>query len=356
MTLSATLRLAATHTAAYLSLEEAERLLTRKLDEIKSKDKGDSDSRYYLLRFGSFGILKNLFGHYFTAALQTFNLPPATRKKAEIAARMGTKTFRAPKILPSNFTGHDQDVKEKFEAEMKDMETLLLLKAICEKQGKLSESDGGKTEVGPFTLVNTGGFPPEEVKRISSLVAKGTSLIKAAGFGRVCYGEINLTNQIVKNSKWAAHYSQSTDEIFLRGDKYQSQALWSFIHEIGHRFDHKVVRDDDKIKALYQTIEGQDKTIPEPGTTMSYKGQELKVTGMDGNKVVLDFVSDPGLKASVPLEAFWTLVDPSNPNFGGFITPYAKSSFRENFAEMFASYCMGKLPARQKDLFEALVK
>jgi hypothetical protein len=42
------------------------------------------------------------------------------------------------------------------------------------------------------------------------------------------------------------------------------------------------------------------------------------------------------------------------PDYKGFVTDYAKESPAENFAEMFAYYCQGRLPVLQSVAFEEL--
>jgi hypothetical protein len=44
-----------------------------------------------------------------------------------------------------------------------------------------------------------------------------------------------------------------------------------------------------------------------------------------------------------------------SPDYKGYVTDYAKESSGENFAEMFAFYCMKRLPATQKELFEDFI-
>ena len=87
----------------------------------------------------------------------------------------------------------------------------------------------------------------------------------------------------------------------------------------------------------------------------------LALPDRNGFKVHLERVDDPKWKASVSLEGYLSLkgeeardVD-ENPDYKGFVSEYAKRGGPgENFAEMFAFYCMGRLPVLQSVAFEEL--
>ena len=49
------------------------------------------------------------------------------------------------------------------------------------------------------------------------------------------------------------------------------------------------------------------------------------------------------------------LIPEDNTVPSGFVTDYAKKDEQENFAEMVAAYCLGKLPEDQVEMLKALL-
>jgi hypothetical protein len=289
-------------TAAFVSLDAIDDALVRSPHLLKllalEKDGSAMEKNYAIRKNGP--PLKTTLGFVFNAVFQTLSLPPVLRKKAEVAARMATKKFREPKLKPTNFTGWEEDTEAKFKEEMDFIHKHLDLFEACKKVGVPHSEEGEgatKLKAGPFTLVNTGGFSEEVMKGMQDFALTVASILTSAGLGKVCYGDLSITNQVHSKSDAAAFYAHISDEVYLRADKTGMHGmhghLRTFIHELGHRYHNKVLKNVG-LKELYDTILQQD----------------------------------------------------------DFITPYAKTSSGENYAELFAFYALGKLNPRQKELFE----
>jgi hypothetical protein len=143
---------------------------------------------------------------------------------------------------------------------------------------------------------------------------------------------------------------------------------------LGHRYEKKFLSGKDRaIETVYQKLNGQEysrkvelkEKKPAIGDKVEHKGKTYKVTGFDwgrgGTKIKLEQEGNPTWKGSTNLEGWEALngggrnVD-KDPDYKGFVSDYAKSGGpKENFAEMFAFYAMGRLPILQKGLFEELV-
>jgi hypothetical protein len=242
------------------------------------------------------------------------------------------------------------------------------------RKGDLHSADSsGTTEpAGCFTLVNAGGFTPDQMADVTKVVEKASSLVKAKGFGKVCYGTIQVTNNI-SNAKTLAFYAIQTDEMFVRGNLKgkQSPAVGTFIHELGHRLHVKfLMNKNDQIKSLYNALlKGEDLASkelledkskwPKPGDTHEEKGQTLIVDRVGLNRsydytVFMHVKDEPKFVFTVSLLGW--LAKKGFKKKETFITPYARTNASENFAEMFENYIQGTLPDGQVQMLETIVK
>lgn len=238
-----------------------------------------------------------------------------------------------------------------------------------------SEAGATKVKVGPFTVVNAGGFDVEVMKNIVALVHKATEAMTRSGFGKACYGEIFVTNTI-KSSNVAAYYVPNEDKLYIRANiKANWDTLQVILHELGHRWDRKFQSGKTReVGDLYRQLahhehnrsQAQKDQRPKVGDKATHKGKEYTVIGVrrgrDGWRV--DMQREDNRSASAPLETWLAMrgeggnrnQEMENPNYEGFVSDYAESGGpHENFAEMFAYYCLDKLPVKQSPLFEALV-
>lgn len=317
-------------------------------------------------------------GHkLFLSILQTLTLPPPLRKKVEMASRDYIREPGKPRVTAR---GIFQDLA-RLDVYDKAMGVLgkhflVAREAIAKGQAHTSEGEGAtKIKVGSFTLINTGGFPAEMMQNIGEIVGKAESLLRANDFGEICYGDVQVTNTIHK-ANVAAFYLIAADELYIRANVYATkEIIHSVLHELGHRFENKKLHGRKRdIERLYRLIDGQESDqrwtslksrIPPKGEEITDKGQVWSVVQTlptpRGFKVHLETVSEPRVRASVTLEGYLAFkgedarnVD-ETPDYQGFVSDYAKSGGpSENFAEMFAFFCMSRLPVLQSVAFEAL--
>lgn len=235
------------------------------------------------------------------------------------------------------------------------------------------EASGTTNDAGCFTLINAGGFTPEQMEDVSKIVERASGLIKAKGFGKVCYGTIQVTNTVGQNARVLAFYAMQTDEMFVRGNLKgkQNPAVGTFVHELGHRLHIKfLLSKNDQIKAMYNSLkEGEEGSVrdllgdkskwPQAGDTFEEKGQVFEVDRVGLNNalnytVFLHLKGEPKVKGSLPLQG-WLAAKGHRPK-EVFVTPYARTDYSENFAEMFENYILGTLPDGQVQMLEAIIK
>lgn len=243
------------------------------------------------------------------------------------------------------------------------------------KKGELhtDETSGTTDTAGCFTLVNAGGFSPEQMADVVKVVDKASSLLKAKGFGKVCYGTVQVTNNI-SNAKILAFYSVQTDEMFVRGSLKgkQGPAVGTVIHELGHRLHVQFLKSqNNQIKSMYDALlRGEDVATqemledrsnwPKPGDTHAQKDGSVFVVDRVGLSRTNDWVvftylqDDPKIKGTMALQGW--LGNNGIKKKEVFITPYAKTNYSENFAEMFEHYILGTLPDGQIQMLEAIIK
>jgi hypothetical protein len=306
----------------------------------------------------------------FLSILQSYSLPAGLRKKVEMASRAYLKPSK-PRTKAHGDARYLEffDIYEKFIATLQ-AHAEVAREAVAKGQSHSEEGSGAtRIKVGDFVLVNTGGFSPEIMTNAADVVQKANAAAKSKGFANVCYGEVQITNTLTKSNE-SAFYLIANDELFIRANVRSSlDTTKTVLHELGHRYEHKFLKDKKReIEKVYLTIEGHEidrrKEKPAVGETITSSGKIYKVTGTEwaarGIRVNLALEDNPKVTAHVSLDA-WTdmtkgrVID--TPDYKGFITNYAKKGGPgENFAEMFAFYCLGKLPASQVDLFETLVR
>ena len=318
-------------------------------------------------------------GHkLFLAILQRYTLPAALRKKVEIASRTYLKSLK-PRFKAKSGPPLYLEYILAYEKFLGALKLHLSVAKEALAQGK-EHSEGGpeatRVEAGPFTLVNTGGFSDKQMAEVVEVMEKVTSLAKSSGLGEVCYGEVQVTNTISRQSV-LAFYLIAKDELFIRANvKANIDTVQTVLHELGHRYEHKFLGNKRGPAVLYQTLEGQERRRswgigtkpkkPNPGDTLEAKGKRYvvlnTVPSRNGFKVNLTIEGKPNSSASVALDAFWALKGEAgrnfdeDPNYIGFVSDYAKKGGpSENFAEMFAYFCMNRLPVLQSAPFEELV-
>lgn len=314
-------------------------------------------------------------GHkLFLGIIQKYTLPAALRKKVEIASRAYLKTPR-PRFKAKSSAARYLEYIQVYDKFWATLQAHLEIARLAIKQGKdhMEEGEGStKTRVGPFTIVNTGGFSEKQMGEVQEIMKKAISYAQSAGFSEILYGDVQVTNTLHR-ANVLAFYLIAQDELFIRANvKANYDTVQTVLHELGHRYENKFLKPG-VTKRLYDVVSGQQTKkdwgvggkkleAPAPGDTLPYKKEVLQVVRTIGDKVYLTLPDEPNSKFTVPLATFWALKgkDPHNfdedPNYIGFVTPYAKKGGpSENFAEMFSFYCLGRLPVLQSAPFEELV-
>jgi len=355
------------------------------LEHTMSEDHEDpmTSKRRSRIRSKLMGAIHSTVGHnwegigrpLFQAIIQTYELPSKLRVKIEAASRFYTKTRRPS--LPRE----SADLVEGYQ-KLKEMKVGFLLAAKeAIRSGKAHQEGGTQRKVGKFTLINTGGFSDEVMDNIADLTAKAGQALQRKGLGKVCYGDISITKTLTQAST-VAFYMLAKDELFVRANVPKGQdTLQTILHELGHRMEEKFLKGkSEDIKRMYAVIGNLPKTpkppdpeekidLPKKGDSITIKGETVYVIRIDysprtkgGFKIFLDL--DPAAtrpkmlttpRGYVSLQSGEMTME-REPYLGPFITSYAqKGGPSENFAEMFAFYCMDQLPKDQAPLLEAIL-
>lgn len=320
-------------------------------------------------RFG-FTKLKPDAYHFCYAVIQQLVLPQGLRRSIEAAAKFWDKSARRfrPKAKYSQ--------PEEFRAEyvdryLEDLELFrkyekLFERALAEGKAHSHEGEGATTiQAGPFKVVNTGGFPTALMVEKAKLVAHCADLMSHIGLGKICYGDVLITNRISAQSHTQAFYHIASDEMFVRADgKVTMDGVHAVCHELAHRYHYKVLgKSNQEVNKLYNTLKLAQESLPmeapQKGETLTWKGESYVVDGIDWErrriKMKLPSEPDPRVSFFLPLSAY-TQSKGSPPSGLKFVTGYAeKGGPGENFAEMVAFYAMGKLPSEQVELLKPLL-
>ncbi len=326
----------------------------------------------------------------FLAILQQYELVPASRKAIETASKYFAKTrIQRPKNLDVWI-----DAYENFLKTLRAF-SLAAHDAIAHGKPRAAGGAGGaggaeaqelvpeKVKAGPFTIINTGGFNDTVIAECARVIEVAAHQLQSHGLGRVCYGDVLISNTLSK-ANVLAFYLLQKDEMFVRANLKgkEGAAVETLTHELGHRLMYKFLTSKHKeIRNIYNTIarkrsEAKSEAIsliwkdpnlkPKPGDIfVSGKGEEFVVTGFDVSPrkgIIVQLVAkvqpEPGVtvKATIPLESY-ALAKGIFPKIkhSGFVTGYAAKNADENFAEMVAHYCADKLPEDQVEMLKNLL-
>lgn len=231
-------------------------------------------------------------GNLFYEVLQVYDLDPSLRKSVEFASKYYAK-LRVYNPNPKE----EATVYEKSLALYRQHEKWAE-EALRTGKPKTSEV------VGSFRLVNTGGFSESRMKDARGVVERAEVILRARGLGRICYGDILITNDLLEPNV-LAFYLIGSDEMYIRGDlrDHLDEVLKTLLHELAHRLHHKFLKHrNSEVQVLYHRV-----------------GKEAR----EGK--------DP------------------------YVTWYAKTNERENFAEMVSYWCLDKLCPRHTELLLPLL-
>ncbi len=306
----------------------------------------------------------------FFSLLQQYDLPPKIRKGVEAAAKYYSKS----RINVNPKPWEVLDLFEKYMSLYREQFELATM-ALTQSKHRVEGEEGSSAKLikaGPFTIVNTGGFDEKVVQTVSEVVEKAASLLQRKGLGKVCYGDILITNTLLKSTV-LAFYMSDKDELFVRANLRKGHDVVRLvIHELGHRLHHKFLKSKDRdLQMLYynlgrseqdrvQDLINNPESHPKPGETMQSKGKTYEVVRTVYDKVHLVRQDDPKQIAAISLLSWIQIKSGLKTGLdltpdSAFITGYAKTSYKENFAEMVAFYCLDQLPEAQVKMLEALL-
>jgi hypothetical protein len=292
----------------------------------------------------------------FLALLQKYSFPNETRKKVEAQAKLWgrTKPLRFKDSQSNVFFAFQKVVNTSFDVAKEAMEV-----------GKPLEGSTAKTSAGSFKLVNTGGFKDPIMLGATEALERAEKLLRARGFGKVCYGEVYVTKTL-KGGNNLAFYVVPQDALFIRANfRKPTDLVDSILHELAHRLDFKFLksRESERDK-LYRDL--SFRVIPKVrppavGEIITIRNKTYVVDRLSETKIYLKHPADPK-----PATAYITLDqygkakarEKGESPYGvdGFVSEYAAKSPAENLAEMISAYCQGKLSASLVEALESLIR
>ena len=132
-----------------------------------------------------------------------------------------------------------------------DLETLTeILKSLSRLEGRLDDYKAIERNFkhGPFEIRNDYGFRVEEYEEPLKILEKASDAVGRAGYGKVLYGTVVLASQSKMPSRNAAGvYVNQSDLIYLNVEsKYRYDAVYTIVHELGHRYWYKFLSDPQR--------------------------------------------------------------------------------------------------------------
>lgn len=222
-------------------------------------------------------------GHkFFLGLLSSFSMTPKERVAIESFARyfgVRSKRFSLPRT---------EDWREKLSVYFDKLDTMYALACAIVARGEACHSSQFCT-ARCFRIVNTGGFPISTMQAVQKIVDRAAELIDQYGFGHLCYGDVSVTQTVMRNSNVLAFYMGSDDTLFVRANLkgVEGTALSTIIHEIAHRLDHKFMRKGlmglgstaSKVMKLYRNY--QDAITPDVvgGRSKPYTNDVIEYEG-----------------------------------------------------------------------------
>lgn len=301
----------------------------------------------------------------FLGLLKQYQMDTKERKVVERAAKAFAKTrIQVPKKSTAAF----------YLKMLTEYRTYLQAAERVIAKGLAHTDEGSETvlQAGPFTLINAGGFDQKTMEAVQKVIEQAAQKLRAKSLGKVCYGNIQITNTIGRSTRVLAFYLVNKDEMYVRANLKgkQGPAVMSVMHELGHRLHYKFLRSkNNEITSIYNRLKGENdaaldeavrdsSNYPEKGTTIADGRKTWVVDGWQLNlrtsepDIQLYLQKDPSKKARLPMRA-WLQENLSTS--ATFVSQYASTKPEENFAEMVAYYCEGLLPDDQVRMLKSVL-
>lgn len=302
-------------------------------------------------------------GHnFFLGLLRSFSMTPAERKEIEAAARyFGVKTKRF--ALP-----RDDSWRAVLDKHFTKLEALYRTACRVVERGEACKSEQF-CSARCFRLVNTADFPVKTMQAVQAVVDQAAQLLDAMGFGHLCYGDVYVTQTVMRSSRTLAFYMLSDDRMYVRANLkgVEGAALNVILHEIGHRLENRFSTPtiNAEIGMLYRTYKREyaqhggyeGGTPPKLGDTFVYKNETFEVVSLAGDKVTLRGVAPEirDARLTMPVAA-WMVRHGARPTHAPFPTRYSMKDPHELFAEMFSLDMEHKLGERQARDIEPILE
>lgn len=218
---------------------------------------------------------------------------------------------------------------------------------------------------GPFTIIPMPGVLKKEADSALEALDDAAEKIRAK-FPQVLYGKVYLSTHLSKTTSAHYIYTDDTIHVSVRARRRFSD-IYTIIHELGHRFDHKFLKDDLRkeywalsTQKVYEKVLYDDKLrseIADEAVQIAKDRKEGKpFLGMSDDlerwakfrevkRPMADFLSgkldEKGLHAAIKGSQDENLMTGKILHGPISVTPYGATKPTENFAEGFAHFVLG---------------
>ena len=240
---------------------------------------------------------------------------------------------------------------------------------------------------GPFDIINSYGYQPQEAESILALLDVTTNLLAKRGFEELLYGDVAMTTMSHlsgsdrQSGVTVGQYRPLDDVVELAVDyDPDRQGVFTLLHEFGHRFWNKFMNKEDRVHyaeslgyfsqedifALWKLFEAAEFDIRKAVKQLD-DPELIKELRIRWKKAGRSAARSLGVTVREMLEWLWDddynskylLRDKFMSKGGDFYSEYLKPSFpsrfksishygttdpEEDFCELLAHYCMGTLP------------
>ena len=287
--------------------------------------------------------------------LQQYQLPVGLGRRIEAASRFYMRR-RAPRARTM------VSLKQLLKAFRVHYEAAAEAVRVGTPHDHCAVSSDREVKAGRFRLINTGNFDRATMAAVKKVVEEASARLEAKGLGAVLYGDISISNTISK-SKVLAFYYPEFDDMFVRANVkgLETKAVGTVIHELAHRYDHVVLKDNPALMRLRSEIEDEedDALAAQPRPKLGDRvpgrdpGSAWEVVALKASRVVLKpviggVVSTWNKPVTLALDHYWKIAAPQPKVVErGFVSEYARRAkahpAEENFAEMVRVYCLDEL-------------
>lgn len=317
-------------------------------------------------------IFRRLLGfgrNLYLAILQQLALPPALTKKVQACARFWSKADTRFQRSKDRWLPRNAEMVQAYGKMLTELRQQVAIAFEAIQKGKAHAAEGSTTKMnaGPFTVINTGGFSDDSIAEAAKAIQAAGSLLSKIGLSRICYGDVLVSNTLTSRSNVLAFYLIQKDEMFIRANVHADTDLVRTIcHELAHRLEHKFLQGKSgEIAALYRQLANKewnaDIEWPKAGAEYEYQGRTLKVITIDPRRMAVKFKDPkdpPNMISVAPIQYWLQKIEGKSPDQQkgvSFVSPYAKKSPGENFAEMVSYWAIGKLPAEQIEMLQRII-